>query len=277
MTVAQQYASTRFAALYSDSPTDYDHRHLEAQRLAAAYKWRFANTSANCMHYSWDEALAEQRAYAGHLAKFQANQRKQNRTITALHSPECSIWGSLYNQMHVTWDLKFVRAIFYVNDTLTPQRLPQFERVRGKLTPRNIEFAFNGRVKPGDYVRSKLSEGGFNYSAWREARKQLRQHALQAAERALSLAVLAQRFIVTNYNVSLPVVQYVFTAECFHGGPLLRRVRLAKLPTRIEARVAGRQDTGKLTDADIPTLFKRPPLGGTYRFFAERNLHPGNR
>ena len=31
-------------------------------------------------------------------------------------------WGSLYNQVHVSWSASFVTAIFYVNDTLTPLR-----------------------------------------------------------------------------------------------------------------------------------------------------------
>ena len=83
------------------------------QQLAAAFKLEFVNTSMNCYWPGkyWESALADQRAYALLLAK-------QRHAIV----DECSIWGSLYNQVHVTWKGPEIEAIFYVNDTITALR-----------------------------------------------------------------------------------------------------------------------------------------------------------
>lgn len=83
------------------------------QQIAASFKWEFVNTSMNCWWppNDWDRALADQQAFALLLAK-------EEETL----AEECSIWGSLYNQVHVSWNASDIDAIFYVNDTLTARR-----------------------------------------------------------------------------------------------------------------------------------------------------------
>ena len=84
-----------------------------AQQIAASFKWGFVNSSFNCWWPStdWERALADQRAFALLLAK---------RRETLIE--ECSIWGSLYNQVHLNWNASDIEAIFYVNDTMTARR-----------------------------------------------------------------------------------------------------------------------------------------------------------
>lgn len=84
-----------------------------AQQIAASFKWDFVNTSMNCYwdRNDWERALDDQRAFAMLLAKH------EEKLVE-----ECSIWGSLYNQIHVSWNASDLAAIFYVNDTLTARR-----------------------------------------------------------------------------------------------------------------------------------------------------------
>jgi len=84
-----------------------------AQQIAASFKWAFVNTSMNCWWppNDWERALADQRAFAMLLASRQQTLQE-----------ECSIWGSLYNQVHMSWNVSEIEGIFYVNDTLTALR-----------------------------------------------------------------------------------------------------------------------------------------------------------
>ncbi len=103
------YADARWAA--RSAPTAFERG--SPQHVAAAYKWGFANTSWNCYHKDWERAFDDQRAFALRLAA------AGEATLGGGGRAECSIWGSLYNQVHITWNGSDVRALFYVNDTHT--------------------------------------------------------------------------------------------------------------------------------------------------------------
>ena len=90
------------------------------QLAAAAYRDGWINTSAHCYHWDWEAALADQRAFARLVAKRANESRRSEQHV----EPECSVWGSLYNQMHVSYNASLLRAIFYVNDSETPRRHP---------------------------------------------------------------------------------------------------------------------------------------------------------
>ena len=168
------------------------------QRFAAAYKWGVVNSSTiNCFHWHWEAALTKQRAYA---LLFQSTaDAKMARRVAATEDmrPECSIWDSLYNQVHVAYNLSHIRAIFYVNDTATPHRLPK-------------------------------------QSNTAETRERLHRAALEAAEAALAVARATQRLIKAEHKVTLPIVQYFFTADCFDAERLATRLSLEA--TRTELR-----------------------------------------
>lgn len=166
------------------------------QRFASAYKWGVANGSLNCFHWRWEEALSKQRAYA---LLFQSKPGGKAASVSATKEmrPECSIWDSFYNQVHVSYNLSDIRAIFYVNDTVTPLRLPK----------RNHSNA---------------------------ARRRVYRAALRAAHSALATARMTQRLIEEEHNVTLPIVQYFFTAECFNPERLATRLALEAM--RFELR-----------------------------------------
>ena len=107
------YAEARLAAR---SQTFRNFAPGSAEHRAATYKWGFVNGTWNCYHdaSAWERAFDDQRAYALLVAK-----RKEELP------GECSIWGSLYNQIHFSWKASDLNAIFYVNDTLTAQRAPK--------------------------------------------------------------------------------------------------------------------------------------------------------
>ena len=108
-------AAARLSALMTAKRSDglLGKHGLLLPRLAAAYKWGWANTSHNCWHWKWDDALAQQRAYALLMARHMtANNHTANGTAMPPPQPECSIWGSLYNQVHVGWNRSLLHAIF---------------------------------------------------------------------------------------------------------------------------------------------------------------------
>ena len=208
------YAKARLAAMHSAiSPSSRFSNLSMPQRRAAAYKWNFANSSYNCWHWGWNDALAQQRRYTTMLAHEHA--RRINATRTARQSngtgalagpsqpdpwsgqPECSIWGSLYNQMHVGWNESLIQAIFYVNDT---------------HTARHIGHKRSGGVPLGAVRR-------------RELEVQLVQHALAVAQRARAVALLAQHVVQKRFHLFLPIVQYVGNDECYRPERPAGRVR----------------------------------------------------
>ena len=171
------YAAARLAA--RDTPFDRFPTG-SAQHRAAAYKWGFANTSWNCYHRAtdWERAFDDQRAYALRIAE-------RNETLPG----ECSIWGSLYNQIHMSWNVSDLKAIFYINDTLTA--------------------ALSGP----DGAEKPLS---------------ILHHAVLASNRAYGNAIITQRTMYNRTGVVLPVVMMRSTNECFDGRPLKARLQAAK-------------------------------------------------
>jgi hypothetical protein len=218
------------------------------QQTAAAYKWGVANSSLNCFHWRWEEALTEQRAYAllsqAKWVKQRHTQAKWVKQRQAAHQAkwvmgrmedestlECSIWDALYNQVHVAYNLSLVRAIFYVNDTVTPRRLPRFNHTPGDLT--NVSRCH--AISPSPLRCRK---------AWHRLKQRLHEAALRAAVAALAVARAAQRLIAAEHNVTLPVVQYVYTVDCFRSERLATRLRLAKASGGVGLESRARGDAG---------------------------------
>jgi hypothetical protein len=169
------YAAARLASRQRSSA----HVPGSLQQVAAGYKWGFVNTSWNCYHKpgDWEGAFAQQKAFAELVAERQG-------TLDG----ECSIWGSLYNQVHVSWNASDLRAIFYVNDTLTAGH--------AAVSPREVAL--------------------------------LAQSAMAAARRAYDDALIAQRALYSKMGMLIPVVQFTPSAECFDARPLARRIRTTK-------------------------------------------------
>ena len=172
------YAAARLQARRHPS----DHPAGSLRQRAASYKWGFVNTSLNCYHgqRDWEGAFADQRAYAMLLAA-------KDETLDG----ECSIWGSLYNQVHLSWNSSDIRAIFFVNDTLTARR------------------AAAQRISRHETDLLVLS-------------------ARTAAQRAYGNALITQHALLNRTGRLLPIVQYSVTPECFDGRPLARRVAESK-------------------------------------------------
>lgn len=127
----------------------------------------------------------------------------------------CSIWDPHYNQVHVSFNISLVRAIFYVNDTFTSTRLPMFNH------------SLSDRVDRGASLETHRNRSEARL-AWQRLKQKLNAGALQAAADAFSVARAAQLLVAQEYNVNLPVVQYVFTADCFRPERLALRLRLTK-------------------------------------------------
>ena len=176
------YATARLAARRRPSSA---YRPGSLQQIAAGYKWGFVNSSWNCYHSgkNWEGAFADQKAFALQLAE-------QHEETTL--SGDCSIWGSLYNQIHVSWNASDLRAIFFVNDTLTARRAALQKRASAN------ELAL-------------LEEG-----------------AETATLEAYSNALIAQRVMLNRTGLLVPVVQYTPTPECFDARPLAQRIRAEK-------------------------------------------------
>ena len=67
----------------------------DRQRLAASWKWRFANTSHNCFQRRWKLMFDQQRGFAMKMAKIKSS---TNASVSSLRLTDCSLYGSLYNQ-----------------------------------------------------------------------------------------------------------------------------------------------------------------------------------
>lgn len=168
------YAETRMAS--RRRPFGYAPGSLH--QLAASYKWGLVNTSWNCYHghRDWEGAFADQRAFAMLLAAKQ-------ETL----ADECSIWGSLYNQVHLSWNASDIRAIFFVNDTLSARRA-----ATQRASSREVGLLADG--------------------------------ARSAAQRAYADALITQHALLNRTGRLIPVVQYTVTPECFDGRPLAQRM-----------------------------------------------------
>ena len=127
------YATARLAA--RSASRGYDPG--SPQQIAAAFKWEFANSTMNCYWppADWERALEDQRTYAMLLA------RKKH-----ILAEECSIWGSLYNQMHLSWNRSDLAAIFFVNDTLTAWKGPRPRVARARRAQAAAQRAFEDAV-----------------------------------------------------------------------------------------------------------------------------------
>ena len=203
------YAAARLAAR---SKTFRDFVPGSAQHRAAAYKWGFVNRTWNCYHgaSAWERAFDDQRAYALLVAK-----RKEELP------GECSIWGSLYNQIHFSWKASDLAAIFYVNDTLTPQRAPKIDVAQYDL---------------------------------------LLSTALAASRRAYTNALIMQRSVWNRTGQVLPIVQFPIKHENFDGRPLEKRLEdAADGPARrgsFERAYRGVFFTTPEAEAETTTLLK---------------------
>jgi len=188
---AQQYAQARwrmasdggFFAAPTTHATDLNTEQLV--RMASAWRGRFINSSWNCYQSDWNQALDAQSAYVKLLLV------KDSRPAFR----ECSIWGSLYNQVHTAWNftvwaqkqprpaLPFA-ALFYVNDTTSAQM------------------------------------------GHRSEQPLLEARARASASRAYCDARQAQRALARRIEQTLPVLQYRPTSECWDAAAAGKRMAM---------------------------------------------------
>ena len=223
------YARARLAALRAAARADGRLSSLGtlAQRLAASYKWNFVNTSANCFHWHWEDMVAQQRKFAmlRHTAELAGGARNASPPLPPV-PPACNIWGSLYNQVHVGWNSSMLEAIFYVNDTLTAQLL------------------------------SPSASASASGEELQTLRRRLARDALGAAQRARTNALLAQHILASRLGLAVPVIQYVYTDECFRSDRLV--ARLGKKLKGANSNTAGTSTNGS-GKYKLGGLSMRPP------------------
>lgn len=228
------------------------------QRQAAAYKWGFVNTSYNCLHSDWEKALGEQQAYAWLLSR-RGQQRPdglesgggggggaegigEGGRADSPELPECGPWGSLYNQVHVSWRRELAEALFYVNDTVTPRRYQ------------------SGASR--DEPRGGANGGGGSESGAR-VMSGLHRQALRAAAGAYALARLARSSLAEEFNLSLPIVQVKFSEECWRGDRMTARLQMMAGSRALLAsnhHVAPASSAGAVRGgAEMVELFEVPP------------------
>eukprot|EP00966_Prymnesium_polylepis_P201009 4657884-Prymnesium_polylepis.1 len=176
---------------------------------AAAYKWGFANSSWNCYHKEWEAALADQRAYATLTA-----QRQQE---LAWNEAECSIWGSLYNQMHASWNASDLQAIFYVNDTLTASRSSE---------PLVLGAAARQLAMRGYRDALLVQHTVANTTHGRLLLPVVQVQQSTCARLARPLRARAKTPRSTALTPSTPFWQVRITSECFDGRPLASRLAM---------------------------------------------------
>jgi hypothetical protein len=168
---AASYAASRFNALRRElSNRQKVAAGQELQLMAAGYK-AFVSSRYNCVHDDWESALADQKSYASFVSA--------QHVSSSPSAADCSIYGSMYNQVQVSWNSSQIKALFYVNDTLTPQQFISRHR-----------------------------------SVRAEVRASLERSSMEASNRALALARLAQHIIASTHHMTVPIVQYVHTEEC---------------------------------------------------------------
>ena len=126
-------------------------------------------------------------------------------------------------EVHLSWNASDIKAIFYVNDTLTPRRAPL----------------------PDALADARVGEEAARYRA-RGVHADLMDRALKAAQAAYGNALLAQKMMLNRTgDILLPVVQMKLTTECFDGRPLAQRLRAA------QQAGDGRVDLPRVFDAPL--------------------------
>lgn len=131
-------------------------------------------------------------------------------------------------EVHLSWNASDIKAIFYVNDTMTATRAPLPD------------------ARVGEEAKRYLARG---------VRAELMERSLAAAQAAYGNALLAQKMMLNRTGgLMLPVVQMKMTNECFDGRPLAHRLR-------------GAQQAGDGRGA-LPRVFDAPLWGESPRYSA---------
>ena len=132
-----------------------------------------------------------------------------------------------------------ILALFYVNDTLTPELHPV------------LSEAYRRRLRTPARAASLL-------------RAFLRRQARHAAEQALSRAKHAQHLIWKEHGQFVPIVQYTHTDECWRTEWLLaRQAEMAKAVAK--AAAPSHTDMPKAQQKPL-----KPPRGGPTMASAQR-------
>lgn len=154
--------------------------------------------------------------------------------------------------MHLAYNLSLVEALFYVNDTLSASAHHDAHRDGHGLGGADAADSLvagrrraGGTAAPGGTATSQATST-HEPRARAAVTQRLQRSARQAASAAYSLALLAQRYLVRDFKLALPVVQYVYTAECYTAGRLARE--------RPPAADGGREAAAR-------RIFKVPPRG----------------
>lgn len=194
-------ASASSAAAYAAARL----RHFHARRGSFSAFVR-AGGQTNCWHERWEGALGRQRAYVEALAA----------ALEAVPPNAPPLWARggfgkesetsfcfLYNQVLLDWQPRHIRAIFYANDSLTPQLLR-----RGAGT---------NETPPGLALAARLLSTG-------DTAEDAARRSQSEAERALEVAKKVRSLLALTAKASLPIVQYRVSSECFDAGSTTRRV-----------------------------------------------------
>lgn len=155
-------------------------------------------------------------------------------------------WGSLYNQVHVSWSAGLVTAIFYVNDTLTPLRYAAAAALAARATSVAAAGRADGRRELHGEHKGEV-EG---------VTMRLQLQAARAAERAYRLARLAQRTALFEFNLTLPIVQYRVTDECWCPDGMIARLKATS--TALSWRGAGPSVAAHASTMAAMQLFDLP-------------------
>ena len=197
----------------------------------------------NCLHNDWPTMLEDQRAFVVAAAAVSNTSMPDNTQCVdkscgrlqcgfgsfesarprALHTephraargarapphltprPRASVARvAVYNQVHLRWDVEDIKAIFYVNDTETPRRL-----FRARFVGATVDAA--------------------------EA-ADLHNEALAAAARSYRAALQARH--AHPHLMTLPVVQYRVTSDCFVRAPPAPPYPACRADTRDAPRTA---------------------------------------
>ena len=208
----QEYAQTRLDFFHGTEA----HRN----RRAAWKKYVLGGPPARqpCFYDDWEAALGEQRAYAEALA---AAQPSTDYSVGA-EAEHGSGFSFLYNQVQVSWTPQDVRAVFYVNDSLTP----------ALLLPGAADAAWRRRT------RRLANQTKLLPRALREGARMPRLRAL--ADRLVTLSRSRARAAYDRARTvaralelecqcddpAPPVVQLRLSAENFDAEPAAQRARM---------------------------------------------------
>ena len=209
----QEYAQTRL---------DFFHgAEAHRNRRAAWKKYVLGGPPARqpCYHHDWEAALGEQRAYAEALA---AAQPSTDYSVGA-EAEHGSGFSFLYNQMQLSWTPKDVRAVFYVNDSLTPALLLPGGGADAAWRRRTRRLANQTKLLP-----RALREGARTPRLRALADRLVtlsRSRARAAYDRARTVA-RALELACQCDDPAPPVVQIRLSAENFDAEPAAQRARM---------------------------------------------------